>query len=249
MTTELASIDFGGLAAPVEIRINQRAKRLILKVDTVHGRVIVTAPSKRHTSDALAFARSRADWIRERLSAGVRAHSFSPGAIFPYRGEPHAIVNHGPSRARIRVARNHGPRVKGEIIVGGEPAHTNRRVVDWLKRQAKARLTQRADDYAARLGVERGSITVRDTRSRWGSCASDGSLSFSWRLILAPRWVLDYVVAHECAHLIHLNHSEAYWGVLNGVNTDAAAARAWFRQYGETLHAYGVEAPPAAGER
>ncbi len=241
MSTELASIDLGGVAATVEIRVNPRARRLILKVDTVHGRVIVTAPSRGLTGDALAFAMARADWIRERLSAGVRARSFSPGAVCPYLGEPHAIVNEGPPRARIRVIRKQGDGAAGEIIVGGDPAHTNRRVVDWLKRRAKARLAQRADAYAARLEVERGPITVRDTRSRWGSCASDGSLSFSWRLILAPPWVLDYVVAHECAHLVHLNHSEAYWRVLNSVNADASAARAWFREHGEALHAYGVE--------
>ena len=98
------------------------------------------------------------------------------------------------------------------------------------------------DFYASQLARRRGPISIRDTRSRWGSCASVGALSFSWRLILAPPWVLNYVAAHECAHLVHLNHSPAYWQVLRSLDVDVDGAKRWFHQHGEELHAYGVAA-------
>ncbi|MEO0831868.1 MAG: SprT family zinc-dependent metalloprotease [Pseudomonadota bacterium] len=236
-------IDLGDRRAPVEARINRRARRLIVKVDSLHGIVHLTAPSRRGLRDAVRFAEERAAWIRNELAAGPKAHPFEIGGFCPYAGVPHRIMAAGGPRAPVRrftqtadatdVAPN-------RVMVGGEPAHVNRRVCDWLKREARQTLTARAGFYAGQLGRPHGRIRVNDTRSRWASCSDKGTLSFSWRLILAPPAILDYVAAHECAHLVHMNHSKAYWQVLAGLGVDARAARQWFQHHGPRLFSYGV---------
>lgn len=226
------TIDLGDRSAPLTARVNRRARRLIVKVDRVRGRVIVTAPSKRAISDAIDFARTRARWISDELDAGG-ARPFAPGASFPLRGAPVIIESAGRLRDGVRLE-------PGRLIAGGDPTHLNRRVTDWLKKEARAALTDRVDHYAGLLNRRRGPISIRDTRSRWGSCARDGALSFSWRLILAPPEILDYVAAHECAHLVHLNHSPAYWRLLKTLEVDAVAARDWFSENGQSLYAYGA---------
>lgn len=226
------TIDLGDRTAPLTARINRRARRLIVTVDAAAGRVFVTAPSKRALPEALDFAKTRARWISAQLSEHRRAKPFAAGTVFPFRGAPVKIVNQGAPRAAVRLS-------EGALIAGGDPLHVNRRVTDWLKAEARKTLTERADHYCQKLGRKRGPITIRDTRSRWGSCARDGALSFSWRLIFAPPDILDYVAAHECAHLVHLNHSPAYWRIVKSLGVDARAARDWFEEYGQGLYAHG----------
>ena len=235
------SIDLGDRIAPLTARVNRRARRLIVKVDPVAGRVLVTAPSQRALPEALRFADTRKIWIRERLDEAPAARPFANGGVCPYGGVDHVIVNQGGVRSPVVRLEGEAPK----LIVGGDPAHLNRRLVDWLKKEARAALAARVDFYVAELGRKRGAIRIRDTRSRWGSCSSDGTLSFSWRLILAPPDILDYVAAHECAHLVHLDHSPAYWRTLKGLGVDARAARDWFNDRGPGLHAWGVETAPA----
>ena len=227
------TIDLGDRTAPLTARINRRARRLIVTVDAAAGRVFVTAPSKRALPEALDFARTRARWICAQLEEGRRATPFADGCVFPFRGAPVAIVNEGGPRSPVRLERD-------IVVAGGDPLHVNRRVTDWLRAEARKTLTERADHYCERLERKRGPITIRDTRSRWGSCARDGALSFSWRLIFAPPEILDYVAAHECAHLVHLNHSPAYWRVVRGLGVDARSARDWFAAHGRGLYAYGA---------
>jgi predicted metal-dependent hydrolase len=226
------TIDLGDRSAPLTARVNRRARRLIVRVDSVKGRVIVTAPSKRALSDAIDFARTRARWITDELDAGG-ARPFAPGETFPLRGAAVSIEAKGRLRDGVRLEA-------GRLIVGGDQSHLSRRVTDWLKKEARAALTERVDHYSALLNRRRGAITIRDTRSRWGSCARDGALSFSWRLIMAPPHILGYVAAHECAHLVHLNHSPAYWRLLRTLDVDAGAARDWFSANGQSLYAYGA---------
>lgn len=233
------TIDLGARTAPLIARVNARARRFIVRVDTAGGRVLVTAPSRRALNRAIDFAHSRRAWILARFEEAPAGRPFAPGGVVPYRGAPHRIALDGPARAGVRLRDGDPP----EIAVGGEAAHVNRRLVDWLKREARGAFAERADHYAALLGKKRGPIRIRDTRSRWGSCSSEGELSFSWRLILAPPEMLDYVAAHECAHLVRLDHSPAYWRVLASLGVDREAARAWFAQHGEALHSYGRGAP------
>lgn len=232
-------IDLGDRIAPLVARVNRRARRLIVKVDSVQGRVLVTAPSKRALPEALEFAGARKGWIRERLDEGAPARPFVDGGQCPYRGVFHRIVNEGPPRRPVSVEEGDQPLIK----VGGDPAHLNRRLTDWLKREARRTLSERAHAHAATLGKKISRVSVRDTRSRWGSCSGDGALSFSWRLILTPPEILDYVAAHECAHLVHLNHSQRYWRLVSSLGVDVDAARLWFDQHGAGLYSWGVEAP------
>ncbi|MEX0645013.1 MAG: SprT family zinc-dependent metalloprotease [Parvularculaceae bacterium] len=232
-------IDLGDRTVPLVARVNRRAKRLIVKVDSLEGRVVVTAPSKRALPEALRFAGERSSWIRARLDEGAPARPFVDGGLCPYRGVMHAIRCEGSPRLLARVVTEGTPVIR----VGGDPAHVNRRLVDWLKSEARAALTERAQAHSAQLGKNFSRISIRDSRSRWGSCSRDGVLSFSWRLILAPPYILDYVAAHECAHLVHLNHSPAYWRALLSLGVDENAARAWFEENGEALHAWGATPP------
>lgn len=238
-STVETEIDLGDRVAPLVARVNRRARRLIVKVDSVQGRVIVTAPSKRALAEAIEFAGARAHWIRERLNEGAPARPFVDGGVCPYRGVFHRIVNEGGPRAPVRVVSGEPPL----LTAGGDPEHLNRRIADWLKREARRVLGERCAGYAATLGKKITRVAVRDTRSRWGSCSGDGALSFSWRLILAPPEILDYVAAHECAHLVHLNHSARYWRVVASLGVDAGAARRWFDAHGARLYSWGVEAP------
>jgi predicted metal-dependent hydrolase len=227
-------IDLGDRTAPVTARVNRRARRLIVKVDAAGGRVLVTAPSKRALPEALAFARTRAGWIRDRLDELGPARPFEIGARAPFRGAMIEILSGGPSaRAAVRLEN-------GAIVCSGDARHANRRIVDWMKREARREIADKVDAYARALGRRRGSISIRDTRSRWGSCAEDGALSFSWRLILAPPPILDYVCAHECAHLVHLDHSPAFWRCVRSLGVDARASRDWFAEHGPALYSYGV---------
>lgn len=232
-------IDLGDRVAPLVARVNRRATRLIVKVDAVHGRVLVTAPSKRALTEALEFAGARKGWIRARLEEGAPARPFVDGGMCPFRGIFHRIVNEGGPRAPVRVVVGEQPL----LTAGGDPTHLNRRITDWLKREARQALAERAHLHAAKLGKKISHVSIRDTRSRWGSCSAGGALSFSWRLILTPPEILDYVAAHECAHLVHLNHSARYWRLLASLDVDVEGARAWFDRHGAGLHAWGVESP------
>lgn len=227
------TIDLGGRSVPLTARVNRRARRLIVTVDSVAGRVIVTAPSKRALPEALDFAKAKSPWILRQLSENAAARPFHDGLVFPLRGAAITVVNSGPARSGVRLEGS-------ELIAGGEARHLNRRITDWLKAEARRALTERSDHYASLVGRRRGPITIRDTRSRWGSCTREGALSFSWRLILAPLPILDYVAAHECAHLVHLDHSPAFWRLLKSLDVDAKAARRWFSENGQDLYAYGA---------
>lgn len=231
-------INIGATSAPIVARVNRRAKTLIVKVDPVTGEILVTAPSKRAIPEAIAFAQERADWIAGQMKSALRAKPFEPGAVVPYRGVDHLIVHEGGPRTPVSADYTLGPAIR----VGGDEAHINRRLTDWLKNQARKILNERVDYYSAHLGKKRGPIRVRDMRTRWGSCTSEGAMSFSWRLILTPPEILDYVAAHECAHLVHMNHSRAFWRLLATLDVDARAASDWFDEHGQQLFAYGASA-------
>lgn len=231
-------INIGARAAPLIARVNRRAKRLILKVDPVSGEIHVTAPSKRSLPEAIRFAHERIDWIESQLIDTLRGKPFQPGMSIPYRGVNHIIIHDEKLRAAARPDSDLFPAIR----VGGGEEHLNRRITDWLKREARKQLTARADHYCAALGKTRGAIRIRDTKTRWGSCTSDGDLSFCWRLIMAPPDILDYVAAHECAHLIHMDHSPAFWRVVRELGVDARAAATWLNAHGPSLFTYGVPA-------
>jgi predicted metal-dependent hydrolase len=226
---ELLKID--GRLLEVKVRLNPRARRMIVKVNPATGEVSVTVPTRRGLNAALDFARREHDWIARQLAIVPGAVALEPGAHLPFRGAPHVIRSAARGPAPVWCA-------DGVIWVRGQNAHSPRRVLDFLKGEARKQFETRALVHAARLGVKPSRITVRDTASRWGSCSSARSLSFSWRLILAPDWVLDYVVAHEVAHLCEMNHGPRFWAHVRTLTPDPDAAQSWLKLHGRELQRY-----------
>jgi predicted metal-dependent hydrolase len=224
-----------GRAVEVNVRLNPRARRLIVKVHPSTGEISVVAPSQRALDRAMEFARGQSDWIAAQLSRIPTAVPLRIGAILPIRGQDHAVrTGDGGGRGAVWIE-------DGTVRVAGQPEHHGRRLLDFLKREARKELEARAFHHAAHLGLKPTRITVRDTGSRWGSCSSTRSLSFSWRLILAPAFVLDYVVAHEVAHMREMNHGPKFWRLVQDLFGDPNRAQKWLRDHGATLHRYAAK--------
>ncbi|WP_439816726.1 M48 family metallopeptidase [Zavarzinia sp. CC-PAN008] len=231
------TLDIDGRSVAVEVRASQRARRMLLRVDQKRDVVVVTLPPFVPRRDGLRFAREHVAWIAQRLAAAPARQPFAAGAVLPVLGRPARIVHHADSRAATRLAA--GTDGIDLLNVGGAAEHVRRRVEDFLKRRARSEIVARAHPLAQRLGRPIKGITLRDPGTRWGSCSPAGKLSFSWRLILAPPAVLDYVVAHEVAHLAVFDHSARFWATVADLIGDAAPARAWLREHGGGLHRFG----------
>jgi hypothetical protein len=210
----------------VTLRRSARARRISLRVSAVDGRVTLTLPRGLPEREALEFARSKQAWLQGHLDGRAPEVQAIPGAQIPVEGQI------------LRIEAGPGKRVTpvGEtlLVPGGRPV----RLQAWLKTLARDRLATASDRYSAMLGRPYTRLTLRDTRSRWGSCSSSAGLSYSWRLIMAPPEVLDYVAAHEVAHLEQMNHSPAFWAVVADLMPDYAAHRGWLRKHGTDLHRY-----------
>jgi len=228
---ELLRID--GRPVEITVRMNPRARRLIVKVHPSTGEVSVVAPSRRALDHAMDFARSESTWIAGRLADVPEPVDLEAGARIPFRGLEYLIVPAARGPAPVWIDR--GARA---IRISGHSEHTSRRLLDFLKREARKVLDARAFEFAARVGVKPKRITVRDTASRWGSCSTTRALSFSWRLILAPAFVLDYVVAHEVAHLRHMNHGSRFWSLVRELVGDVDEPQIWLSRNGPLLHRY-----------
>lgn len=218
---------------PVEITLRRsaRTRRFSLRVSRLDGRVTLSLPARAKLDDALAFARDREAWIRNILAARPGVCQVGLGTHLPVGG---ALLNLRQASV-TRVV----PDGKGALLVPpGSPMRTGLRVEQYLRRLAGTRLEAACAAYASRLGRSYSRITLRDTRSRWGSCTSDGRLMFSWRLILAPPEVLDYVAAHEVAHLARMDHSPAFWAEVAGLMPEFEQPRRWLREHGQELHGY-----------
>ncbi len=247
------------LAARVVVRNNPRARRVSLRVDAIKGCVVLVRPPRVGDKAVANFVASREPWITKHLALLPERIAFADGAIIPYRGQEHVVhfrrdgrgrpPAEEPFAARGCVWREDGTKLP-TIIVAGRPEHAARRLRDWLKAEARRLLTLPVYAMAAVLDLKIPRVTVRDTRSRWGSCSRDGRLAFSWRLILAPAPVLTYVAAHEVAHLVHMNHGPEFWRTVarlledvgaesEEAGMDRASAREWLRRRGAALHRYG----------
>ncbi len=213
---------------PIEVTLRRsaQARRISLRVSALDGRVTLTLPKGLPEREALDFARSKHDWLAGHLADRVPEVTVAPGAFLPVEGRM-LRLEEGTGR-RVVVAGD------SLLVPGGNPA----RLQAWLKTLARDRLAVASDRYAAALGRPYARITLRDTRSRWGSCSSAKGLSYSWRLIMAPPEVLDYVAAHEVAHLEQMNHSPAYWAIVARLMPDYQTHRNWLRQSGTSLHRY-----------
>ena len=226
------TINIDGEALPVMVLVNPRARRLILRLGRERT-VRVTCPSRRHVKAALAMVSERRDWITDRLSETPAPVPFDIGETIPVLGEDRLVIaDPRPTRAARLIEE--------AIVVGGrDAASVHRRIEVMLRKTIQEVCTSLSHEYAHRIHVKVGAISVRQMTSRWGSCAVDGNLSFNWRLVFAPYNVVRYVVAHEVAHRRHMDHSRKFWALVQQLDPDYEAAAEWLRRYGATLHAYG----------
>lgn len=212
----------------VRVRRSGRARRLSLRIDPALGAPVLVAPTGAATREIAAFLAAHRGWLDRRMRDLPPRLRLVPGQDLPLRGRPHRIL-HDPKAPRR-------PEIAGDSVRLGGPADlVESRLIAWLRELARAELGARVDLHAGRLGVSRGRVTLRDTKSRWGSCSAAGNLNFNWRLILAPPDILDYVAAHEVAHRLEMNHSPRFWAHVEKLVDDPAGARAWLRRHGARL--------------
>lgn len=217
----------GDPPVPLTLRRSPRARRISLRISALDGRVTLTLPKSLPELEALNFAVEKEDWIRTHLAKHPDVVAVRVGASLPIDGVPRCIV---AAKGKRVLLHDH------EIEVPG--TRPGRVLHRFLRELARDRLAAASDHYAAALGRPYNRITLRDTRSRWGSCSSDGALMYSWRLILAPPEVLQYVAAHEVAHLAEMNHSSAFWAKVEHLFGDYQPPRSWLKTQGSTLHRF-----------
>lgn len=228
-SSEKVSLD-GVPEVELLLRPSARARRLSLRVSRLDGRVTLSVPTGTPRREALRFAQERADWIRGHLADIPREISPALGDMIPFQGRDHQLVS-GTGRG-LRAA-------EGCIFLPpSAQENPGPRLMGFLKHEARGQLDHASRHYATQIRRDFGRLTLRDTRSRWGSCSSEGNLMYSWRLIMAPPEVLQYVAAHEVAHLVHMDHSPAFWAQVEEIFPNHKAARAWLRKNGHSLHRY-----------
>lgn len=223
-----------GLTA--RLSVNPRARRLSIRIDARAGEAVLIAPSERKLADVVAFARTKASWIRERLAERPRGTPLEPGAAINLFGRPTRLIATGGAGAARLTEDADGP----VIASGGEGEAYARRVENLFKRVARETLQDRTDIHLRALGQRPVKMSIADPKSRWGSCSPHNrSIRYSWRVVMAPPPVIDYLAAHEVAHLVHADHSPAYWAVVQRLIGDHRPHRKWLRENGPALHAVG----------
>jgi len=217
---------------PVRWKRSARARRVSLRIDATKGDVVVTLPNRVGRKQGLALLTEHAGWVMQKLSDIAPERPFEAGGTVPIGGVEHPL-RHDPARRGAAFIED------GVLVVTGDPQFIARRVRDFLRAEALRRIMIAARPHCEGLGVAPRAIRLKDTRSRWGSCAPDRTLAFSWRLILAPEWVLDYVVAHEVAHLREMNHSARFWALVEQRSAHRVTATKWLRQHGAAIQRMG----------
>lgn len=224
------------LGVPARLSVNPRARRLSIRIDGRAGEAVLVAPSERGLAQAVAFARTKAAWMRQRLAARPDSAPLEPGAVVPLYGRPTRLVATGGAGAARLIDGPDGPFIQS----GGEGGAFSRRVQNLFRRLARQVLLERTEHHLRALGQRPVTVSIADTRSRWGSCSPHNrTIRYSWRVIMAPPAVADYLAAHEVAHLVHADHSPAYWSVVQRLVGDHRPFRKWLRENGPALHAVG----------
>lgn len=222
----------------ITLRRSARARRFSLRVSRVDGRITLSMPQRAREAEAMAFARAQEGWLRTALANLPQAGLVGIGTEIPVEGR------------MVRLAAGDGRKIllaDDSLFVPGDPALAGTRVQAWLKALARDRLVAASDQYAAQVGRKVARVTLRDTRSRWGSCSHEGALMYSWRLVMAPPSVLRYVAAHEVAHMLEMNHSERFWAVVERLYPGWQEQRRWLHSQGTVLHALRFAVPGASG--
>jgi len=222
----------------VRLRRHRQARRYTLRIQSATREVILTIPPRGTLKEAREFAQKHGGWIAARLGRLPEAAPFTHGGMVPLRGVPHRIAHRRGVRGTVwtELDADGAPL----LCVAGDAPHIDRRIGDFLRREAKHELETASRRAAADLGVTVRRVAVRDQSSRWGSCSTTGMLSYSWRLILAPGYVLNYLAAHEVAHLVEMNHSPRFWRLVQRLCPGHERAKAWLDVHGSDLHRYGL---------
>ncbi len=233
--TDVELID--GRKVRIHYVVNPRARRVSVRIDPQRRIAVATAPSKRQLRRAAEFAAERASWIAQELANLPAGVAFVPFAQAPLRGVMHELLfEQGRGAPRVHESP---PQI---VVPAPDPELFGARVRRFFRAAALEDLTARVHAHAAALEVKPQRVQVKDTRSRWGSCSTDGALSFSWRVVCAPPFVLDYLAAHEVAHLREMNHGPRFWALVRKICPEMARGRAWLHRHGMALHAIGSEA-------
>lgn len=231
------TVAFDGEIYPVRVRRHSQARRYTLRIHATSREVVLTMPPCGSVRQAREFAQKNGAWIATRLRRLPDAMPFAHGTLLPLRGVNHRIDHRRGTRGTVWTETGAGMPL---LCVAGETPHVPRRIRDFLRREAKRDLEVASRAAAQALGVAIKRVSVRDQSSRWGSCSSTGVLSYSWRLILAPPFVLDYLAVHEVAHLIEMNHSRRFWRLVERIYPDMGRAKVWLDAHGADLHRYGL---------
>ena len=263
------AIRLSDVDCPLHLRRSRRATRFSLKVSYTERMAILTLPYHVHIEEARVFLSRHKEWLKRQVDRLPQPVPFADGSIIPLRGQPHRIDFAGHVRhkgviwiepangfsmaqpfavsatpcnkyATTATTFTNDTRDLPRICVSGEMRHAPRRLADWLRNEAKADLLKRVEHHGASLGCLPKRISVRDQSTRWGSCSTSGTICFSWRLIFAPAFILDYVAAHEVAHLREMNHSQRFWRLVRETMPDMQRARSWLKQNGAELHRFGA---------
>ncbi len=225
MTSE--SVRLAGLDVDVRWRRSARARRVSLRVDTRTGAVVVTLPLRTGRQAGVTLLHRHADWLAQRIASLPQVIHLAAGALVPIRGVPHPVQHTPLARSGVCLS-------EGRIMVSGELEFLGRRLADFLRAEARRTLLKLTAEIATDALRPRR-ISIKDTRTRWGSCSSSGTLMFNWRLVMAPEAVQHYVVAHELAHLRHMDHGAAFWSLVRSLTTHEAYAEDWLRRNGASL--------------
>jgi len=228
---KVISLDLEGRVVPLTIRRHPRARNIILRIEPKIG-AIVTVPWYTPFEEGIELVKRKQVWLLRQLDAMPSRVPFVEGAQVPLLGAEKTVRHNPDSRSPVTVTDT-------EFQVSGQTEHLARRLTDWFKKEARRVIAERVEDKTLLLGKPYRRISIRDTRSRWGSCTENGSLSFCWRLIMLPELALDYVVAHEVAHLKELDHSPAFWKTVATLTADSERAQAWLKVHGERVFYYG----------
>jgi predicted metal-dependent hydrolase len=222
----------------VTLRRHPNARNYTLRLKSATGAPVLTMPMRGSVRQARSFLDRHAGWLLREMDKLPRGKPIVDGGMIPLRGVPHRVDHRPGRRGTVGIECDEGGPV---LVVSGNAAHLRRRVIDFLKREARRDLEALVQRHAAALGATATAIRLRDQTSRWGSCTATGRLSFSWRLVMAPPHVLDYLAAHEVAHLREMNHSRRFWRIVEGLCPNTRQARAWLAAEGARLHAIGAE--------
>lgn len=235
-------VDIEGEKVPLRVNWHNQARRFILRLDAQSGGARLTLPPHANLNDAIGFLKRNERWLlKERRRLEPIGEDEANGAI-PFRGELHDVITIDGGRRGITQKTAGLDERRARLVIAGPEETSTSRLVRWLKSEARADLEVAVAHHAATLSVKPQRIAIRDQRSRWGSCSTSGTLSFSWRLVLAPPEVLDYVAAHEVAHLREMNHAPAFWNLVAQTYGNTREPRAWLRKNGPGLHRIGQSA-------